>query len=162
MTVGHRFKGRCIDHGGVLQQNFSWYTNLSMWFESMTIPYIWLLSTWNGTKIIRTLLICAMYRCSITGKECHHWWGDKISKQNKNFTINVYRSQFCRALDIKNLKQYEGSKRRGETLILVCSGGSKIMVVGTLADNGIPDTGNYKQTKGFGELRPPQAVVVEI
>lgn len=36
------------------------------------------------------------------------------------------------------------------------------MVVGTLADNGIPDTGNYKQTKGFGELRPTQALVVEV
>lgn len=35
-------------------------------------------------------------------------------------------------------------------------------VGGTLADNGLPDTGNYKQMKGFGELRPPQALVVEI
>lgn len=92
--------------------------------------------------------------------------GDKISKQNKNFILNVYRSQFCRALDIKNLKQYKGSKRRGETLILVCSGRPRIMGIGTvggsLADNGLPDIGNYKQTKGFGKLRPPQALVVEI
>lgn len=28
--------------------------------------------------------------------------------------------------------------------------------------NGIPDAANKKQRKGFGELRPPQASVVEI